>query len=177
VCCVAAGRPNRSSAWLVAAPLSPLLRLAPTTSTPPSNNTGYPTQLSLNDDRVLHVGGYASEADPPVPAIEVWDGRVKRVTTIFPEPFLQQLGAWGWVCFAPHASALLLNLWRLTVRFPGIYLFFPIRRRPEPVPHNSASALDQRTWQHALSDILLQPRGESLGVFCVTCHHHLDALG
>ena len=32
----------------------------------------YPTQLSLGDNRVIHVGGYASEADPPVPAIEIW---------------------------------------------------------------------------------------------------------
>jgi hypothetical protein len=60
----------------------------------------YPTQLSLPDDRVLLVGGYASEADPPVPAIEVWDGRVQRVTTISPEPFLLALGA----CAAALAS-------------------------------------------------------------------------
>jgi hypothetical protein len=55
----------------------------------------YPTQLTLSDDRVLFVGGYASEADPPVPAVEVWDARVRRVTTITPEPFLLQLGACG----------------------------------------------------------------------------------
>jgi hypothetical protein len=65
------------------------ITLPPRPSCPPS---GYPTQLTLPDDRVLHVGGYASEADPPVPAIEIWDGRVKRVTTIYPEPFLLQLG-------------------------------------------------------------------------------------
>ena len=33
--------------------------------------TGYPTQLSLPDDRVLVNGGYASEADPPTIALEV----------------------------------------------------------------------------------------------------------
>ncbi|KAI8468211.1 MAG: hypothetical protein J3K34DRAFT_523112 [Monoraphidium minutum] len=64
----------------------------------------YPTQLTLPDDRVLHVGGYASEADPPVPAIEIWDNRVKRVTTIHPEPFLEQLGG--------------LNLYATTLMLP-----------------------------------------------------------
>ena len=54
---------------------------------------GYPTQLTLPDDRVLSVGGYGSEADPAVPAFEIWDGRVRRVTSIWPEPFLQNLGA------------------------------------------------------------------------------------
>ena len=34
-----------------------------------------------------------SEADPAVPAFEIWDGRVRRVTSIWPEPFLQNLGA------------------------------------------------------------------------------------
>ncbi|GBF91509.1 glyoxal or galactose oxidase [Raphidocelis subcapitata] len=75
----------------------------------------YPTQLTLPDDRVLAVGGYASEADPPVPAIEVWDGRVRRVTTIAPEPFLQQLGGLNL-----YPTVLLLP-W---TNAPGNHLFF-----------------------------------------------------
>lgn len=36
----------------------------------------------------LQVGGFASEADPPVHAFEVWDARTGRVTAMWPEPFL-----------------------------------------------------------------------------------------
>jgi hypothetical protein len=67
----------------------------------------YPTQLSLPDDRVLFVGGYASEADPPVPAIEIWDARAGRVTTITPEPFLLALGAGRWSRALPHCKGQL----------------------------------------------------------------------
>jgi hypothetical protein len=53
----------------------------------------YPTQLSVGDGRILIAGGYASESDPAVPAVEIWDARTRRVATITPEPFLVELGA------------------------------------------------------------------------------------
>jgi hypothetical protein len=147
----------------------------------------YPTQLTLPDDRVLAVGGYASEADPPVPAIEVWDGRVRRVTTIAPEPFLQQLGTSARRRSARGAAGLAgagRGLGRVSV-FPQLTHRIGTctgleptaatcqhqctatprsvcpSRRPQPLPHCAAAPLDQRPRRPPVLRVRLQPGGES----------------